>query len=127
MVNGRAITVAKYVTVYKQKGGSGATGQQNTKRFWTSNEEQPLKESLKAGQFFFSKTYGVIEVLQMCRKKAFVHFVDEFANINSIGVPYRRLEEGQVHFALPTYTMRSYIPLVNMFSQKVSNYLNVIF
>ena len=116
------MTVAKYVTVYKQKGGAGSTGQRNTKRFWSARDgflDEPMKEALKAGDFFFSTSYGLIEVLQLCRKKSFVHMVDELANVNYIGIPYRRLEEGQVHYASPDFTMRCYMSLASTYLQKV--------
>ena len=115
------MTVAKYVTVYKQRGIRGNTGVRNTKRFISKNTEsaQPLDGSIKSGDFFFSKMFGVIEILQLCRGKSFLHQTSELNNINFIGIPYKRQEETQVHFACPSFTMKYYAALEELYKEKV--------
>ena len=125
-VGGRAVTIAKYVTLYKQKGGAAPTGSRNTKRFRSSanveNNEDSVIEEIHPGDFFFSKTYGVVEILQLCRKKTYVNSVTDLTNINFIGVPYRRVDKSDVHYACSSFTRKYYSVLSDMFKKKVSIY-----
>ncbi|XP_066933270.1 uncharacterized protein [Clytia hemisphaerica] len=128
-VDARAMTLAKYVTVYKQSGGATTSGVRNAKRFrqtttpaniTTENDGESSNEEIKAGDYFFSNTYGVIEILQLCRKKTYTNTVDDLTNINFIGIPYRRVEKTDVHFASPTYTRKYYSPLADIYKKKIN-------
>lgn len=118
-VRGRGITIAKYVALYKQNGGAVPTGSRNTKRFRSVATVEDIEEIIYR-DFFFSKTYGVIEILQLCQKKTYVNSVTDLTNVNFIGVPYRRVDNSDVHYACPSFTRKYYSALSDIFKKKVS-------